>query len=564
MRQLALLRGYRRSVGINHARCFHASRLLLDDDVSRRKFKKLGASLQRGNLKATINQEDGETANTPTGESTPKSPSAESTSHLAPSASKSDSDHPNRSVPSSFLPLPLIFDDNSNVSKDCIDALFRMSPEALAIQRILDGGKQLFSQPSQHFLNRKALIRKLPAEIDIFNPEDMERVDDIYSDLEKLDKDKTVHMKYYKRFLNKWHDPIVVMKQEYNGIATKFKKLRRGEDVFLKLDLRNFESDGNYLRLPYNVVGFDKSISGIPLDKDLALPAHPREFIQDLSSFSQKVPIHKNDLDFIEPDEQSFSFDANWFKNAQKYKRGFFNSKSKVGISLPKHVLEKTIQLDLSRGYNILEASRPLGDQLIESIRLLKKKIEQVITARLDPSPSSRYLLPAATIKSNRFQLYQHNVTRQLAKVAVRHDFCDFNIIPNYAYVLTTRSRIRRLESHLKKVFRMNLEQELSQLTNILSQGDKSNAIGDVNDEIQRVVHTTIARKLVPRIAALRHVNALIHEPYGQELQLSCYKRLLWVKKLRKSDRTLRRSISISLLSLNHLEDVVEHPNRLD
>ena len=78
----------------------------------------------------------------------------------------------------------------------------------------------------------------------------------------------------------------------------------------------SFEHVHDKILHQYNVVGFDRSLFGMPLDKQLDKLVLPREFIQDLPQFDNIIELNKIDasLGFKLVEEQQFGklIDSLW------------------------------------------------------------------------------------------------------------------------------------------------------------------------------------------------------------------------------------------------------------
>lgn len=157
------------------------------------------------------------------------------------------------------LPLDLAVKENIDELEDSYETIAFMTKDDVLIQENLDDGGQFGSFPSQHFLDRKALLRSLPDEVDLLDTP-WEEIERIYSTLNRLDEDKAVHAKYMKRFGIEENDLLTKLRLGKN-LDDMCKAGRRGEKYDVPKGLERV-----FKRLyPYNVVGFDRSLLGVPL-----------------------------------------------------------------------------------------------------------------------------------------------------------------------------------------------------------------------------------------------------------------------------------------------------------
>ncbi|ODV78815.1 uncharacterized protein CANTADRAFT_53269 [Suhomyces tanzawaensis NRRL Y-17324] len=476
----------------------------------------------------------------------------------------------------------------SSQYQDSIDRLHaaynvvsHMTTDDLMIQKNLDQERQLFSNNSNHFLNRKDIVKHLPEEVDLFNPEELKRIEEIYEKLTLLDTDKSVQYKYYKRYLKKYSDPVLIMIQEFNGINKKFKLLRRKESESLSLNPGAYYYNENLLGAPYNVIGFDTTISGLPLRSGkhkVSEKFYPQEFVEDLQMYRTKIPIYKRDLDFIEQEES--------FRNINPKKVLLLKQdNAQADLSTPEqlnHFFSKiynqleiplnAININSVENYNCLNLNNETVIRVENEILLMKKSLQHEIeTVMMKSSLNSRVMIHNNPnhLKHNQYRLYETKSSDFIdssALVVINHHIKEFNLIPNYALILNTLKQHKNLRNHLYKVFLINLEDQIDILFRIKYINEK-----EMNRFMKRMIKNighTIKFKLEKLFKPLwktdttkttANYDALIFSPYLNHT--NCFKRIYWLNnRVRnfddgvKNTRVLRRSgLQINWKSLDNL-----------
>lgn len=462
---------------------------------------------------------------------------------------------------------------------DLYDTISHMSTNDLTIQKNFDDGRQFFSYQSEHYLDRKAIIRELPEEIDILNPKDMERLDGIYLDLDKLDHDKSVQLKHL-RSNKKYDDQVTNLIQEFNGISKKFRLLRRNElDMFhLGKDFRLFNA--NLSNLPYNVVGFDKSISGFPLrsGSSAMLEAQfPQEFVEDLQMFKTVIPIHKRDLDIVENDVSTCNVDprkVQWFKDQQAKIAGTkgdamdkINQMYDAIFESPKN----TITVDSIDAYNSLTLNKDIVIRIENEILIMRKSLQnEVETCVKTPVSSNILLYRNQSIQNNQYRLCETSSKTSPESdslIIVNYHLKEFNLIPNYAHILNTVRQRKNLRNHLYKLFLLNIEEEIDTLIRIkyFKSYDMNKFMKKLVKNIGHVIKFKLTKLFKPlqtlADVAAQEYDALIFNPYTNKSRN--FKRIYWLHNefdhrnpgLTKNASMRRRGINANWKKFDELID---------
>lgn len=409
--------------------------------------------------------------------------------------------------------------DQKNIMNQYYDTISHMTSEDLHIQLNLDEGRQLFLYPSDHFLNRKQILRSLPNEIDIFDKNI--DLDDIYYKLSQLDKDETVHMKYFKRYLVNYYDPIVLLLQKFNGIDKKFKLLRRKEIDNLSLSVGSYLYHENLFNLPYNVVGFDRSITGLPLTKNQS-KLYPQEFIEDLQMFRKKIPVHKRDLDFIEFDEMSKNIDpSNLNKNSLK---SFINE---LNLLVP----ENSILIDSVDNYQTIDLNQNIVFKLEQEILNFKKSLQTEIEYLMQKNGvmKSILLFSSSDLKFNNWKLYEKFTNNHDNLFIINYRIKHFNPIPNYALILRLVHQKPLLKKYLLKLFIINLQDQIELLIKLkyYRQRDSEKFMKKTINSINNIIKFKLVNLFKP-ILIPGNYDALIYCPYKN----SPFKRIYWLRNI--------------------------------
>lgn len=428
--------------------------------------------------------------------------------------------------------------------QEAYETVAYMSVDDLEIQRNLDQGKQ-FSFPSEHYLDRKKIIRSLPDEVDLFDLSSV-NLEQIYKDLRRLDEDKSVQLKYYKKYLRNFDDPINNLIQEFNGINSKFKSLRREEISSLSLSPSSFFHKENLFNQPYNVVGFDRSISGLPLrsgKSKLTDVCYPKEFVEDLQMYRKKIPIHKRDLNFLEYEKDSVNIDPKYLNKRHIQNEQDDNFNKFLDIIYENEVPEYTIHYENVSQYNLLPAiSQELSDDFENEIFQLRSFLQGQIKSHINKSGSKIVMFANQEIKTNQFRLCEvlkPNNLNASSLLVINYNLKEFNVFPNYAALLNSKRQVKNLSNHLFKLFLINLEDQIETLIRIKYHDSKD--MKNFMKHLKSTIKSTIKNKLIgPCISNVRHhlpythIDALIHDVSST----SSFKRIYW------KDYSLYNSVS--------------------
>lgn len=412
--------------------------------------------------------------------------------------------------------------ETSEIQK-AYDSVSHMTTEDVQIQANLDQGKQFQSFPSEHFLDRKRILRGIPDEIDIFNTSDDE-IRRIYDNLDKLDKDKSVQFKYYKRYLKQYSDPFSHIIQEFNGIDSKFRMLRRREVDSLMLSPGLFIFRDNLLSHPYNVVGFDRSILGLPLrtGKQLVQKCYPQEFIEDLQMFRKKIPVHKRDLDFIEAEEAVSNVDPS--RLAQRGESDIDAVLNDINHRIT--ATRSTFAVHAIDDYQPIPITQSLQSRIVSEILAMKLQLQQEIETAMTAGGPRLLLFSQDDIRTSFFKLCQstsYRPTEASGIVVVKYLVRDLSILPPFFFTMNSVRQKGRLQRHLMKLFFLNLEDQIDTLMRIKydTNSDMARFMKKLSNKVRKVVNSGLAdiatKKDLP-------VDAVVYRPILNRP----FKRILW------------------------------------
>lgn len=544
----------------------NTSILFKDEDKSKQALKKLGLSLQKGNLKNQNNDDDNNNESTKNemNNSGPKSDdniTRTSESNDSPSttilAKNEDTDPVDEGTNQEVVhEYDVILENENHNENDKIQQLYEtvayMTLEDLLIQNNLDEDLPFNSFESEHYLDRKALIRNIPNEIDIFNTP-MSEIKKIYEDLSKLDDDRSVQLKYFKRYLKNYDDPVIQLLQQFNKINDKFKLLRKREIDNLALAPNAFLYRENLCDLPYNVLGFDRSITGLPLrtseKNKLADKCYPQEFIEDLQMFRTKIQPNKRDLNFIEIDENSHTIDPSKLgKNSggnsnSRFEFSKFLNSIYEELEFPKNAIyikdiKKYQNLEIFSTYLINEVEY----ELLQFKKVLQKEIEMFMAS----SGSKILIFSHQDLKSNQFKLGENETksnsdsmnssiqtTPKLnnSLVIINYNFKNFNLIPGYGLIINSRHQYHSIYKHLFKIFLINLEDQIDTLFRIkyYNQSKMKKFMKSIKLKIDNLIKDKLIKivldKRIINKSNAKGVDALIYKPNDS----TAFKRIYWL-----------------------------------
>lgn len=378
---------------------------------------------------------------------------------------------------------------STNALQDCVarhiddinksfDTVGYMSRDDITIQENLDGNAQFGTYPSQHFLNRKRVIRSLPDEIDLLETPGAE-VDRIFNDISRLDADPALHAKQMKQYSIQYRDLITRYRIGRN-LHDWCRAGRRGERF---APLRAM--DRTFANLyEYNVVGFDRSILGVPL-RPHSMPSSPetrcpfpKELISDIRPFETKVPVHKKDANKADPEQMRECVTPYDLRSLPEYA-----ALREEGIP---------IMVDDVDDYQNLEHDLfHLVSQLEKAVLELRDQLDLEITQRRMLTGGSLVGFSARKVKTSEFVLVSK--TRDYSFMRRRvglYDYRHFDMLPVYGFLLSTYKHHNLLYKHLFKVLLINLDEHIDVLMRIKYQlpDDAQNFLRKLYGQINLVI----------------------------------------------------------------------------
>lgn len=412
-----------------------------------------------------------------------------------------DLDTPTEPLKSQELALDATVKNNIDELEDSYETLAFMTRDDVAIQENFDEGSQFGSFPSEHFLDRRALIRSLPDEIDILETP-WEEIERIYLLLNKLDEDKAVHMKYMSRF-GMDHKDLQAKLRLGSNLDDMCKAGRRGEKYEVPKGMERV-----FKRLyPYNVVGFDRSILGVPTRSGRhRIPdseGFPQELITDVRPFDTKVLVHKVDVNFLEDDQLKESISP-------------YDSKPMPPEDLLRDV-GKPIFIDNIDNYRKVEhPSTPFLSKIEKETLLIKDSLYLEIARKMIPSGVDLVNFNAPKLRTNEFVVASkdHSAT-PASGPTTSYRFKYFDVIPVYGILLSTRKDWSTLYKHLFKVMLINLDEHIDVLTRIKYQLPE-----DAHDFLRKLygkIHLVLRDVLMPMAVGCKllvppEYDAVVHK----------------------------------------------------
>ncbi|KAG7193385.1 uncharacterized protein KQ657_000803 [Scheffersomyces spartinae] len=565
---------------------------LWKDEKSKQLLLDLGVSLQQGNIRSEAPKKNDDAKSTKSkddkvNQSQDLSQSQNLNQNLKPSIKKTGPDKEQ-----------ILLNERENHMKnvkELYDSISHMSNNDFIIQHNFDNSPVFNSFDSEHFLDRKRLLKSIPDEIDIFNTP-MDTIERTYKSLAQLDDDKSLHVKYYKRYLKKYDDQILNLHQDFNGITTKFKMLRRNELIRLNLSRDAFMFKENFFKHDYNVVGFDRSISGMPLYQDrnkVAKDAYPTEFIEDLQSGTTKIQVHKRDLDFLELDELTANIDP---KRMKEYGSGITMHSSNSGGSSKQFNLDNTsnsmgefdevfnnimqdnekqvpknaISLKSIKDYRVLDFRTDILLRIENEITFLRKSLQNEIELfmKANNQGSPRLLLYGhQDLLTNQYKLCEYSSSRAQRNsiLIINYSFKDFGLLPNYTYLINSIKRRHNLKRHLFKLFLINVEDQVDTLIRIkyIRDRDMRKFMKTLSRNINQIIKFKLMKLFETfkpsRLNPLHNYggkmiyDAYIFKPYKN----NSFKRIYWVKHSirRSNDLNKKSNLIVNWKSLDSISD---------
>lgn len=582
-----------------HIGCCQSKRLLsssirvFKDEKSKQLLLDLGVSLQQGNIRAEAPKEN---------ESIDESKSTKTKkAKLTLTLPKSDAQKASSQVNTQQLDKEQMMlserENHMKNVKELYDSICHMSNNDYIIQHNFDASPVFKSFDSDHILDRKSLLKSIPDEIDIFSTP-MDTIEKTYNALAKLDDDKSLHVKYYKRYLRKYDDQVLNLLQNFNGITTKFKMLRRNELIRLNLSRDAFMFKENFFNHDYNVIGFDRSVSGMPLYSDsnkVAKDAYPAEFIEDLQNGTTKIQVHKRDLDFLEFDDMSVSIDPkrvkeygstlhssnasllpgggtrkqvslNGSSKKEEFDEVFNNIINDSDNKLPKNA----ITLKSIKDYRVLDFRTDILLRIENEITFLRKSLQNEIELfmKANNQGSPRLLLYGhQDLLTNQYKLCEYSSSRAQRNsiLIINYSFKDFGLLPNYTYLINSVKRKHNLRKHLFKLFLINVEDQVDTLFRIkyIRDRDMKKFMKTLSRNINQIIKFKLMKLFETfkpsRLNPLHHhggrmiYDAYIFKPYSG----NAFKRIYWVRHSvrRSNDLNKKSNLIVNWKNLDSISD---------
>lgn len=426
-----------------------------------------------------------------------------------------------------------------NPLNESYDMISHLNRDDLQVQLQLDGGRQLFLAEGNHFINRTKILNTIPDKIDIQDKSmTIKELNDIYSKLDSLDNDKTVQMKYFKRFAGYHPNHMDILRQEYNRIDLRFKSLRRRDTDVVYLTNGKLTSYDNIIKNQYNVLGIDRTISGIPLkdNDDINLP---KEFVEDVNTFvdGENRFIHPAKLD-VDYHEQSHKVSVN-----PRLTLGARNNIKSVRKTPPGIVKVESID-----DYNKIDLLDYLKPKIEGRIQIMKETIYNQINKIFD---ASYLLFPQPRILNfHVFKLYEEKINYG-AIITYKHYFTEFNTFPVSTVIGRSRRNKRLTRNFLFKLMRLHLGQLVKTLGDLkfsqshdakkvgkfLPSEEGKNFINDSHKDFRDIINEELMPLFKPLVLNPKY-DALVYTPFGK----GSFSRIYWLKKTsrNKSKRVIR------------------------
>lgn len=451
------------------------------------------------------------------------------------------------------LSLDAAVKENIDELEDCFEKVAFMTKDDIAIQENLDGGRQFGGFSSEHFFDRRELIRSLPDEVDVQNTP-WDEIHRVYRLLERLDRDAAVHAKYLKKFGIDDNDLITKLRMGHN-LRDMCSSGRRGEKYEIAKGLERV-----FKKLyRYNVVGFDRSLVGVPLrtGKHAMVPGRdneqdvPAELIRDMRPFDTKVPVHKVDVNFLDEDQLKESISP-------------FDAKPLPAEELLRDV-GKPIFFDSIDNYRKVDhPSVEVLDKIEKETLQLKDALYLEMARKMAPGGPDVVGFNSPKLKTNEWVIAarNHDATT-VSGPTTSYQFRQFDLVPIYGMVLATVKHYNNLYKHLVRVMLINVDDHVDVLTRIKYQ--LAHEADAFTRKLCGKIHRIVADRLMP--VALQHrlrVPKQYHAVLHKHNLMGNFLRICWVRKpgvglkAERTDytRTVRRgakTLNILILNPTHL-----------
>lgn len=431
------------------------------------------------------------------------------------------------------LALELVVREHLPELEKSYQKLAFMTRDDIRIQENLALGAQFGAAPSGHYLDRAAIIQTLPNEVDLLNTP-WDEIQRIYGALEQLDQDKSLASKVLKKYRIDERDLKTRLKvgKNVDGVC---RSGRRKENYEVP---RLFDRMFNHLH-PFNIVGFDRSISGAPLlsgkhsirrdSKQRIRDEIPVELMQDIRPFNTKVSIMKRDANFMDEDLLKECISPHDPKPLAAK-----DALSGIG---------KPIFVDRVNNYQKLETPqlRELVDLIDREISTLRDSLSTEIAREMFPLNN---VIPISIneLKTNHYVLtLKEHAATAYSGPALSYHYKLFHLIPVYGFFLHKRNQLNCLYRHLFKVMILNLEDHCRQLMKIKYKLPEESKM--FMNRIKGKIHRALTEKIMSRILEERirfstMNDAIIWKPFLK----TDFSRIYWIKPLQKSGSNRRGS----------------------
>lgn len=437
---------------------------------------------------------------------------------------------PRASKPLVGLALDQSVKDHLPELEESYDTIAFMTREDVAIHENFKSRGLFNTFPSEHFFDRKSLLRTLPDEVDLLKTP-QEEIDRVYKSLKSLDEDKSVQLKYMARFgINQ--DDIHTRLRLGNNVEEMCKAGRRGEKFEVS---KGF--DRIFKRLyPYNIVGFDRSIVGLPMRGGRHALSRgtekfvPDELIRDAKPFETKIAINKLDVNFLEDEQLKETISPHdpkpvpaeellrdvgkplFLDNIDSYKRVEHPLWSLVSVFEKETlVLRDSLYLELAR------KMIPTGVEIV-SFNDPRLRTSQYVVASKESGATA------------------------LSGPAISYRFKHFNLVPIYGIFLRSRKHLHSMYKHLFKLVLINLDEHVDALTRIKYRlpEEATNFLRKLYGRIDKVVTDKLLPVVLKNRLSVSH-NVLLHKAVTNLPFLRMY----WMQK--PQNRLLRRDYTKGL-----------------
>lgn len=453
--------------------------------------------------------------------------------------------------------LDAVVKENIDDLEDSFEKVAFMTKDDIAIQENLDGGRQFGSFSSDHFFDRRELIRSLPDEVDMTETP-WDEIERVYQLLERLDRDAAVHAKYLKKFGIDDNDLVTKLRMGHN-LRDMCSAGRRGEKYEISKGLERV-----FKKLyAYNVVGFDRSLVGVPLrgGKHSIKPAKvgaenegtskvPPELIRDMRPFDTKVLVRKVDVNFLDEDLLKESISP-------------FDAKPLPAEELLREVGKPIFFSSIDNYRKVDHPSVEVLDKIEKEALQLKDALYLEMARKMVPG-GAEIGFNSPKMKSNEYVIAAKNHDATTASgPTISYQFRQFDLVPIYGLVLATVKHYNGLYRHLFRMMMINVEDHVDVLTRIKYQ--LAHEADAFLRKLYGKIHRVVADRLMPvalqhRLRVPKQYHAILHK-YNLE---GNFLRICWVRKpgvgLRAERtnhaRTVRRSakrLNILILNPAHL-----------